>query len=701
MPAHCLKFSLSISVYVVLCVLLDVCFFLQPVITMPPAATGASTVVSAHQQRKAVTPAVKPAVASNHSSIQPPPRSRGRPPNVSHVSGTNTPLSSKSQPSSSRCNVQKVPPQPLGSMIPPNLSAPTLPYYPFHTLFSDPSLITAAVQSKLPAMLDPQVAALNFLNLHSHIGGYQAEFLRHFSTSTGEVSAPIMPSIPTSQTQKSHGTARSNNSSFVGNKGIQNLPTQQPTQPPSTSLPASISITPLLSTQTSVPCSTSTSTAPSTKYSNSKTNKSTPSLQQKLQASQALAKSTCSRSSVPNSSSSVPKPNSQISTAVTQLPLTVTTSYTPPKDQAFFSSQQPKSSSNPNQYLSLLKGGEGMLTAGVSISQVTATPVNTTTTTKSALKLATFRKHSASSLQDQSNVSKDVTNIAPSFKGSHSDSLKTQSRSDCSSVTKSHDVALRTATTLGARNQNSGCKLPITSASGPSILSGQTQMIPISRSQSSAIGQDSSVYKETQTPPKSSNHFMQRGQMNESTVNKTKSPESKDLNPSSIYKSQSGSKGSRSPGSLRNIGHEITVTQSLSHSASATAAISMLSHLQQQNTELELVTKSKSTTLDLPVTIPSSITITPKQQGNPDATFSRGQQGKQSSAGGDSFRSSKNKFKDTVSITEVGRKVSSGSPGAKRMGAPSAIRQDRQKEEKQDDKHGCAAGDSVEIITLE
>lgn len=670
----------------------------QPIVTMPPATTGASTIVTTHQQRKAVTPAVKPAVVSNHLSVQPPPRSRGRPPNVSHVSGTNTPLSSKSQSSSSHCSIQKVPPQPLGSIIPPNLSAPTLPYYPFHTLFSDPSLITAAVQSKLPAMLDPQVAALNFLNMHSHIGGYQAEFLRHFSTSTSDVSTAVIPNIPTSQTQKSHGTARSNNSSFVGNKGISNLPTQ----PPSTSLPASISITPLLSSQPSVSCSASTSTAPSTKYSNSKTNKSTPSLQQKLQASQALAKSTCSRSSVSNSSSSVSKLSSQISTSVTQLPLTVTTSsYTPPKDQAFFSSQPPKSSSNPNQYLSLLKGGEGMLTAGVSISQVTATPVNTTTTTKSASKLATFRKRSASSLQDQSNMSKDVTNIAPSFKGSHSDGLKTQSRSDCNPLAKSYDVASRTAAALGSRNQSSRCKLPVTSTSGPSILSGQTQMIPISRSQSSAIGQDSSVYKETQATPKSSNHFMQRGQINDSTVNKNKSPESKDLNPSSIYKSQSGTKGSRSPGSLRNIGHEITVTPSLPHSASATATISMLSALQQQNTELELVMKPKSTTLDLPVTIPSSITITPKQQGNPDATFSRGQQGKQSSAGGDSFRSSKNKFKDSVSITEVGRNVSSGSPGAKRMGAPSAIRQDRQKEEKQDDKHGGAVGESVEIITLE
>jgi hypothetical protein len=438
-----------------------------------------------------------------------------------------------------------------------------LPYYPFHTLFSDPSLITAAVQSKLPALLDPQVAALNFLNMHSHIGGYQAEFLRHFSNSTSDVSTAIPPNIPLSQTQKSPGTARSNNSSFVGSKGISNLATQQPLQAPSTSLPASISITPLLSSQPSVPCSAITSTVPSTKYSNNKTNKSTPSLQQKLQASQALAKSASSRSSISNSSS-VSKPSSQISTSVTQLPLTVTTSsYTPPKDQAFVSSQPPKSSSNPNQYLSLLKGGEGMLTTGVSISQVPATPVNTTTTAKSATKLVTFRKHPTSSLQDQPSTSKDITNLASSFKGGHNDGPKTQSRSDCGSITKSRDVASRTVAALGSRNQSSGCKLPITSDSGPSILSVQTQMIPISRSQGSAIGQDSFVYKETQAIPKGSNPVVQRGQISESAVNKSKSPESKDLNPSSIYKSVSGTKGSRSPGSLRNIGHEITVTSSL------------------------------------------------------------------------------------------------------------------------------------------
>jgi hypothetical protein len=226
-------------------------------------------------------------------------------------------------------------------------------------------------------------------------------------------------------------------------------------------------------------------------------------------------------------------------------------------------------------------------------------------------------------------------------------------------------------------------------------------MIPTSRGQSSAIGQDSSVYKETQATPKGSNHVMQRGQIGESVVNKSKSPESKDLNPSSIYKSHSGTKDSRSPGSLRNFGHEITVTPSLPHSASVTAAMSMLSHLHQQNTELELITKSKSTTLDLPVTIPSSITITPKQQSNPDATFSRGQQGKQSSGAGDSFRSAISKFKDSVSIMEVSRKGSSGSRGEKRLGVPSAIRQDRQKEDKQDDKLGSAAGDNVEVITLE
>jgi hypothetical protein len=585
-------------------------------------------------------------------------------------------------------------------VIPPNLSLPTLPYYPFHTLFSDPSLITAAVQSKLPALLDPQVAALNFLNMHSHIGGYQAEFLRHFSASTSDVSAGIIPNVPTSQTQKSSGTVRSNNSSFVGSKGISNLATPQPTQPPSTSLPASISITPLLSSHPSVPCSASTSTAPSMKHSNSKTYKSALSLQQKLQASQALAKSTSSHLSASNSSSSISKPSSQIS--VTHLPLTGTTSsYTLPKDQAFFSSQPQKPSSNPNQYLSLLKGGEGMLTSGVSISQVTATPVNTTTTTKSASKLVSFRKHSTSLLQDQPNIAKDVSNLAPSFKGSHSDSLITQSRSDRSSFNKSCDVASRTATALESRNQSSGCKLPVTSVSGPSVLGGQTQMIAVARSHSSASGQDIPIYKETQATAKGSNHVLQRGQINELTVNKSKSPEKKDLNHSSIYKSQSGTKGSRSPGSLRNIGTEITVTPSLPHSAGMTAAISMLSHLQQQNTELELITKPKSTTLDLPVTIPSSITITPKQQGNADAICSRGQQGKQSSGGGDSFLSNKSKFKDSISITEIGRKVSGGSQGEKRVGVPNAIRQERQKEEKQNDKLGGAVGDSVEVITLE
>ena len=203
-------------------------------------------------------------------------------------------------------------------------------------------------------------------------------------------------------------------------------------------------------------------------------------------------------------------------------------------------------------------------------------------------------------------------------------------------------------------------------------MSGQTQVIAVSRSQSSLAGQDSSVYKETQGTAKS---FVQRGQISESSVIKNKSPES------SVYRSQSGAKGSRSPASVRNIGHEITLTPSLPLSATTSASTPMLSHHHQQSTELKVITKPKSATLNLPVTIPSSITITPKQQGTSDS-------------------STKKKFKDSVSITEIGRKVPAGSQvGAKRVGGPSAIRQDRIKEEREDDKHGV--GDNVEVITLE
>lgn len=651
--------------------MVTVCSFLQPVVTMLPTTTWASANMPAHQQQKAVTTVAKPAVVSHHSSTQPPPRSRGRPPSISHVSGSVTPLSSRSHPSSSHCNVQNVSPQQLGSLIPPNLSTPPLPYYPFHTLFSDPSLITAAVQSKLPAMLDQQVAALNFLNLHSHIGGYQAEFLRHFSTGRSDISTPIIPNTPTSEPQKSPGAVRSGNNSFVGNKGISGLSSQQSTHNTTTSLPTSISITPLPLSQPSVPCSNGTSTSSSTKYSNSVSSKSTPSLQQKLQASQAFAKSASNRSSVLNPSSSVSKPSSQI-------PLAGSTSlYTAPQDQALFTPQPPKSSSNPNPYISLLKSNEGMRTLGVSISQVTATPVNTIASTRSAPKLVNFRKHSIPSLlgsqvQDQSSDSKDNTKVASSFKDSQSDISKIQGRCDGSPVTKSRDIPSKTATALGSFNQGSGCNLPSTSASNTFILSGQTQMIAVSRSQSNLIGQDSSVYKDTQASPKS---YVQRGQISESPVVKNKSPES------SVYKSQSGAKGSRSPASVRNIGHEVTLTPTLPQSATTTASSPMLSHLHQQSTELKIVTKPKTTTLDLPVTIPSSITITPKQQGTPDGC-------------------SKKKFKDSVSITEIGRKVPGGSPvGAKRVGGPSAVRQDRVKEERDEDKHGV--GDNVEIITLE
>jgi hypothetical protein len=522
-------------------------------------------------------------------------------------------------------------------------------------------------------MLDQQVAALNFLNLHSHVGGYQAEFLRHFSTSISDISTPIIPNIPTSESQKSPGPVRSGNNSFVGNKGISGLPSQQCTHNTSTSLPTSISITPLPLSQSSVPCNTGTPTSSSTIYSNSMGSKSVPSLQQKLQASQAFAKSASSRSSILNPSSSMSKPSSQMST----VPLAGSTSlYTPP-DQALFTPQPPKSSSNTNSYISLLKSNEGMRTVGMSISQVTATPVNTTASTKSASKLVNFRKHSVPSLQgnqiqDQSSDSKDVTNVAPSFKDSHSDISKIQGRSDGSPVTKNHDVPSKAATAFGSFSQGSGCKLPAASASSTFILSGQTQMIAVSRSQSSLVGQDSSVYKETQATTKS---FVQRGQISELPVTKNKSPES------SVYKSQSGTKGSRSPASMRNIGHEITLTPSLPQSATTTVSNPMLSHLHQQSTELKIITKPKSATLDLPVTIPSSITITPKQQGTPDGC-------------------SKKKYKDSVSITEIGRKVPAGSQvGAKRVGGPSAIRQDRIKEEREDDKHGV--GDNVEVITLE
>ncbi|XP_021941832.1 mucin-17-like, partial [Zootermopsis nevadensis] len=665
----------------------------QPVTATPPTVTGASTNVTTHQQRKTVTPIVKPAVSSNYSSTQSLPRSRGRPLNV-HVSGTIAPHSSKSQYSSSRCSIQKVPPQQFGPIIPQNMSTPTLPYYPFHTLFSDPSLITAAVQSKAPAMLDQQVAALNFLNLHAHIGGYQAEFLRHFSTSTGSVAPSVIPSIPSSQRQKESEAVKSHESSSVGNKGISALANPQCTQKPSTSLPTSISITPLPPAQSLVPCNSSPSTSPlTTKYRHSKNNQLMPSLQQKLQASQALAKSASNRSSVSNVSLSVSKASSQVSTSVAQLPLKVTASpYTPPKDQVLFS-PQPQKPSNPNPYISLLKGGEGMLTAGVSISQVTSTPVSATASTKpSTSKLMNFRKCAVSPSQgneteDQTGVSKDVMNITPPFKHSHSGGSKMPGRSDCS-----RDIASRMAAALGPRNQSSGCKLSTTSATGPSIKSGQTQMIAVPRSANSGIGQDLSIYKDTQTTPKTSNPFVQRSEISESAVTKNKSPENKDLSPSSIYKNQSGTKGCRSPIPLRKIGHEITVTPS----NSAASSICMLSRLHQQSSELEVI--AKPPTLDLPVTIPSSITITAKQQGTSDGNFSGGQQGRQGSGGGDCFRSSAKKFKDSVSITEIGRKLSTGSQGSKRIGGPSAV---KQKEQKMNEKHGSTVGDSVEVITLE
>jgi hypothetical protein len=568
------------------------------------------------------------------------------------------------------------------------LSTPALPYYPFHTLFSDPSLITAAVQSKVPAMLDQQVAALNFLNLHAHIGGYQAEFLRHFSTNTGSVSASIIPNIPSSQSQKSPGVDKSHDSSSVGNKGTSGLANPQCIQKPSTSLSTSISITPVPPSQVSVPCSTST-------FSPSKSSKSTPSLQQKLQASQTLAKSASNRSPVSNLSPSVSKASPQASTSVAHLPSRVSISpYTPPKDQVLISPQPQKSSSSPNSYISLLKGGEGMLTAGVSITQVTSTSVNTTALTKpSTSKFTSFCKRNILSLQGnevqgETSVSKTLANITPHFKDSHSDSSKMQGRSDCS-----YDIASKIATTLVSRSQSSGCKLSTTSATGPSIKSAQTQMNAISRSPSNAVGQDNSLYKETEATPNSSNPFLQRSHSGP-TGTKNKSPENKDFNPSSIYKIQSGIKGSKNPATLRNIGHEITVTPS----STATSSISALSRLHQQSTELEVVTKPKSATLDLPVTIPSSITITAKQQGTSDGSFSSGQQGRQSSGGGDCFRPSTKKFKDSVSITEIGRKVSTVSQGANRMGGTSAI---NQKEQNVDEKHGSGVGESVEVITLE
>jgi hypothetical protein len=334
-----------------------------------------------------------------------------------------------------------------------------------------------------------------------------------------------------------------------------------------------------------------------------------------------------------------------------------------------------------------------MLTAGVSISQVTSTPVNPTASTKqSTSKLLSFRKHAVSSLQgneieDQASVPKDVTNITLPFKDSHSASSKMPGRSDCS-----RDTVSKVATTLGSRSQSSGCKLSTASATGPSIKSGHTQIIAIPRSVSSAVGQDNPIYKETQAIPKISNPFVPRSEISESTVTKNKSLEKKDMNPSNIYKNQSGTKGSRSPASLQNIGHEITVTPS----STTASSITMLNRLHQQSTEV--IAKPKAATLDLHVSIPSSITITAKQQSTPDGNFSSGQQGRQGSGGGDCFRSGTQKVKDSVSITEIGRKVSAGSQGAKRVGGSSAV---KQKEQKVDEKHGSAVGDAVEIITLE
>jgi hypothetical protein len=234
-------------------------------------------------------------------------------------------------------------------------------------------------------------------------------------------------------------------------------------------------------------------------------------------------------------------------------------------------------------------------------------------------------------------VPKDVTNITLPFKDSHSASSKMPGRSYCS-----HETVSKVAATLGSRSQSSGCKLSTASATGPSIKSGHTQIIPVPGSVSNAVGQDNPIYKETQAIPKISNPFVPRSEINGSTVTKNKSLEKKDMNPSNIYMNQSGTKGSRSPASLQNIGHETTVTPS----STTASSISMLNHLHQQS--MEVITKPKAATLDLHVSIPSSVTITAKQQNTSDGNFSNGQQGRQGSGGGHCFRSSTHKKLKTL-----------------------------------------------------
>lgn len=136
------------------------------------------------------------------------------------------------------------------------------------------------------------------------------------------------------------------------------------------------------------------------------------------------------------------------------------------------------------------------------------------------------------------------------------------------------------------------------------------------------------------------------------------------------------------PNSIPNMGREITVSSSSSASAQS-SGLSMLSRLQQQSGQLEIIAKPKTSMpspIDLHVNIPSSITITPKksqQSLTPESKILK-------------------KVKDMVSIVEIGKiaQRNINPPPAsipKPWPPPAPPKKDKETE----------LGSGVEVITLE
>ncbi|XP_063238012.1 calcineurin-binding protein cabin-1-like isoform X2 [Bacillus rossius redtenbacheri] len=516
----------------------------------------------------------------------------------------------------------------VGSLpsFPPAMSA----MYPY--LFGDSSVLPPAMRGGNLPSVEQQLAALNLMSLHAQLGSYQAEFLRHFASPSGP-SPSLLASLAThglpalgfppfgsssaptgSSQQKLHASPVKDKQSASSSKVLlSKLP------PAGSKLPATTKASPPVATKVTPPTVSKAATAVVSKIASPTVPKITP------------------------------------STAVSKV--------TPPAVSKVMPPAAPKI--QPAAVLPKVLAKDAVKSSGPSLQQ----KLQATSQAFSEALARSAASSSSSSGKSHLKYSSPSSPVLTSNAGSKQKS-KTESAVSFTATTAALEKSSTTSKLISFRKQSSQ---KISNGSGKELkdLLGSIPLprIPTDFTKVSSLLQNiEGVSKNTEesvklghvsSKPKEIGHNPKVPSMLAPTYKSSTNVSVVDLSP---VKSSQGSV------SLKNLGHEITV------SSSSTSVLKRAA--KPAASQLEILKKPKMSSPLGSLSIPSSITITPKQADGP--------------AGPRDIPLSV-RMKDCVSITEVVRGRSSGTVVRK-------IQPDSDVVAPKEDKKGA---ENVEVITLD